>query len=53
MNHNKITVKGVKMFMGHRMWQVWYRDRLQGNFLFWRNAVRLAFWLSEEHKKLQ
>ena len=48
MNHNKITVKGVRMFMGHIKWQVWYDDRLFGNYDFWDNAVRFAFQMAEK-----
>lgn len=48
MNRNKITVIGVKMFMGHRRWQVWYDDRLLGNYERWGNAVRFAFRMAEK-----
>ena len=48
MNRNNITVIGVKMFMGYRRWQVWYDDRLFGNYEFWDNAVRFACRMAEK-----
>ena len=50
MNRNKITVKGVRMFIGHIRWQVWCDDRLFGNYEYWENAVRFAFRMAETGK---
>lgn len=48
MNRNKITVKGVRMFLGDIRWQVWYDDRLFGNYLYWSNAVSFAFRMAQK-----
>jgi hypothetical protein len=48
MNRDKITVKGVRMFMGDIRWQVWHDDRLFGNYVSWENAVRFAFRMAHQ-----
>jgi len=30
------------------MWQVWYNERLFGNYDFWENAVRFAFRMAQK-----